>query len=318
MGRIDPAVPIIKAGDRSGLHEPQQHGEEGEQANAVKRMSVMHLARTPNALAEALSNIRRRSGSLGFVPTMGALHAGHQALLDAARLQCDAVAASIFVNPLQFGPTEDFARYPRNETADLALLRAANCDVVWLPDVATMYPPESATHVVVGGPAEGWEGAVRPGHFWGVATVVARLFGQIRPDRAYFGEKDWQQLQVVRRMTADLALPVEIVPVPTVREADGLALSSRNRYLSPTERALAPLLYRTMQDAAAAIRRGGVVAEVLAQGAERLCTLGFVPDYFALVAATTVQALNAPSPDARLIAAARLGSIRLIDNIPLQ
>ncbi len=278
----------------------------------------MHLARTPAALAETLAEVRRRSGSLGFVPTMGALHAGHEALLDAARRQCDAVAASIFVNPLQFGPEEDFARYPRDEAADLALLRAAGCNVVWLPDVETMYPPESATHVVVGGPAEGWEGMVRPGHFRGVATVVARLFGQIRPDRAYFGEKDWQQLQVVRRMTADLALPVEIGPVPTVREADGLALSSRNRYLSPAERAIAPLLYGTMQEAAAAIRHGGIVAAVLAQGTERLRSQGFTPDYVALVAATTMQALDAPSPDARLIAAARLGSVRLIDNLPLR
>jgi pantoate--beta-alanine ligase len=278
----------------------------------------MHVARTPEALAEALVNIRHRVGRLGFVPTMGALHAGHHALLDAALCQCDAVAASIFVNPLQFGPDEDFARYPRDEAADLALLRAAGCNVVWLPDMETMYPPGAATHVVVGGPAEGWEGLVRPGYFRGVATVVARLFGQMRPDRAYFGEKDWQQLQVVRRMTADLALPVEIVPVATVREADSLALSSRNRYLSPVERAIAPLLYRTMQEAAAAIRRGGIVGEVLAQGTERLCSQGFTPDYFALVAPTTMQALDAPSPDARLIAAARLGSVRLIDNLPLR
>ncbi|WP_048860829.1 pantoate--beta-alanine ligase, partial [Acidisphaera rubrifaciens] len=225
----------------------------------------MQIARTREDLARALSALRRDGRTLGFVPTMGALHAGHVALLARARAECDATAASIFVNPLQFGPNEDFARYPRDEAGDLATLDAAGCDVAWLPDVATMYPPGSATAIEVTGPAEGWEGAVRPGHFRGVATVCARLFGQVRPTHAYFGEKDWQQVQVVRRMVADLALPLEIVAVPTVREADGLALSSRNRYLAPAEREGAPRLYSVMRGAAAAIVSGADVADALGQ-----------------------------------------------------
>ena len=187
----------------------------------------MRIARTLSELREA----RGRLGTeLGLVPTMGALHAGHLALVNAAR-QAGQVAASIFVNPLQFGPTEDLARYPRDEAGDLAKLEAAGCDLVWLPDAALMYPPDAASTITVGGPATLWEGALRPGHFTGVATVVAKLFGQLRPNAAYFGEKDWQQVQVISRMAADLLLPVKIVPVPTVRELDGLALSSRNRFL---------------------------------------------------------------------------------------
>jgi pantoate--beta-alanine ligase len=277
----------------------------------------MQIARTPAALAAALVAARDGGRTLGFVPTMGALHAGHRALMDAASAECDGFAVSIFVNPLQFGPHEDFSRYPRDEAGDLALLERAGCRLVWLPDVATMYPPEAATQIEVEGPAQGWEGEARPGHFRGVATVVARLFGQLRADRAYFGEKDWQQLQVVRRMTADLALPVEVVAVPTVREPDGLALSSRNRYLTPPERALAPRLYEQMRQAAAAIRDGAPVADTLAAGETRLRQAGFAPDYFALVEATSLAALTVARPAARLIAAARLGAIRLLDNIAI-
>jgi pantoate--beta-alanine ligase len=277
----------------------------------------MQIARTPTALAAALVAARDGGRTLAFVPTMGALHAGHRALMDAAAAECDGFAVSIFVNPLQFGPHEDFSRYPRDEAGDLALMERAGCRLAWLPDVATMYPPEAATQIEVEGPARGWEGAARPGHFRGVATVVARLFGQLRADRAYFGEKDWQQLQVVRRMTADLALPVEVVAVPTVREPDGLALSSRNRYLTPPERALAPLLYEQMRKAAAAIRAGAAVTDALAAGDARLREAGFAPDYFALVEATSLAALTVAQPGARLIAAARLGAIRLLDNIAI-
>jgi pantoate--beta-alanine ligase len=277
----------------------------------------MRIARTPAELAAALAAVRAGGRTLGFVPTMGALHAGHLALVAAAAAECDAVAVSIFVNPLQFGPQEDFGRYPRDEAGDLALLAAAGVALVWLPEVATMYPPDAATQIEVTGPAQGWEGAARPGHFRGVATVVARLFGQIGAERAYFGEKDWQQVQVVRRMTADLALPVRIVAVPTVREPDGLALSSRNRYLTPAERAFAPRLHRQMMLAAGAILAGEAVGPVLAQAETVLRQAGFTPDYFALVDATTLAALTSPSPPARLIAAARLGAIRLLDNIPV-
>ena len=277
----------------------------------------MQIARTRDDLDRALAALRGEGRSLGFVPTMGALHAGHVALLDRARAACDATVASIFVNPLQFGPNEDFTRYPRDEAGDLATLAAAGCDVVWLPDVATMYPPGSATAIEVAGPAEGWEGAVRPGHFRGVATVCARLFGQVRPTQAYFGEKDWQQVQVVRRMVADLALPLEIVAVPTVREADGLALSSRNRYLAPAERQGAPRLYAAMRRAAAAIVAGTGVADALGQAGAMLEQAGLRPDYVALVDGPSMAAIDAPRPGARLIAAARLGAVRLLDNIPL-
>jgi pantoate--beta-alanine ligase len=277
----------------------------------------MIVARNEADLTAALAALRKRVRSVGFVPTMGALHAGHLALAEAARAADGGVVASIFVNPLQFAPTDDFDRYPRDEAGDLAMLEAAGCAVAWLPDVATMYPPDSATRVEVGGPAEGFEGAHRPGHFRGVATVVARLFGQVRPDHAYFGEKDWQQVQVVRRMVADLRLPVSVVPVPTVRETDGLAMSSRNRYLAPAERALAPALHRTMVEVARAMSAGEPVAATLDAATAHLREIGFAPDYLALVDGPTLSVLDAPRPGDRLIAAARLGAVRLLDNVPV-
>ena len=193
---------------------------------------------------------------LGFVPTMGYLHEGHLALVHAARAECATVAASIFVNPTQFGPNEDFERYPRDEERDLALLEAAGTDLVLLPPVEEMYPPGDATRVRVDGITEGQEGARRPGHFEGVTTVVAKLFGMVQPDRAYFGEKDGQQLRVIRRMTRDLLLPIEIVACPTVREPDGLALSSRNVYLSTEERAQALSLSAGLRAASEAFDAG--------------------------------------------------------------
>jgi pantoate--beta-alanine ligase len=209
-----------------------------------KHGAAMQILRSIAALRQARLGDNREPKSLGLVPTMGALHEGHLALVQAAREAARGrnglVAASIFVNPRQFAANEDFARYPRDEPRDLAMLEQAGCDLVWLPDLATMYPPGDSTVIEVAGPAELWEGAARPGHFRGVATVVAKLFGQVRPDAAYFGEKDWQQIQVVRRMVADLLLSVEIVAIPTLRAADGLALSSRNRYLDPAQRAAAP------------------------------------------------------------------------------
>ena len=273
---------------------------------------AMIVARTPAELAAACAPLRARHARLGFVPTMGALHAGHAALVRAAKAAGGAVAASIFVNPLQFGAAEDLTRYPRDEAGDLAVLAAEGCDLVWLPDVAAMYPPGHATMVDVAGPALGWEGEQRPGHFRGVATVVARLFGQVRPDAAYFGEKDWQQLQVVTRMAADLLLPVQVVGVPTVRDTDGLALSSRNRFLTPAERERASLLPRVLNEAAAALRAG---ADPLPAARERLTASGFGVDYLDLVDAWTLRALAAPAPPCRLIAAARLGTVRLLDNV---
>ena len=269
-------------------------------------------------IARALPALRAAGAKLGpelgLVPTMGALHEGHLALVAAAR-KSGPVAASIFVNPLQFSPNEDFARYPRDEAGDLAKLEAAGCNLVWLPEVAEMYPPDAVSTITVGGPATLWEGAIRPGHFTGVATVVAKLFGQVRPRAAFFGEKDWQQVQVIARMVADLLLPVEIVAVPTVRETDGLALSSRNRFLSEAHRAAAPALYAALRQAAAAIAAGAPVAAVLDKARDSVAAAGMQPDYLALVAAQSLQPLARLTRPARLLAAARAGSVRLLDNI---
>jgi pantoate--beta-alanine ligase len=277
----------------------------------------MLIARTLPDLREACARLRRHSDALALVPTMGALHAGHRALVRQGVASGAATVASIFVNPLQFGPAEDLSRYPRDEPGDLAVLEAEGCALAWLPDVSTLYPEGDASAVVVGGPAERWEGEIRPGHFRGVATVCAKLFGQVRPDRAYFGEKDWQQLQVVRRMVADLLLPLTIVAVETVREADGVALSSRNRFLSEAERLVAPVLQRTLRAVAARIGAGEAVSDVLLEARTGLAAAGFAVDYVALVEGATLVPLPRNAPGARLIAAARLGPVRLLDNIGL-
>ena len=276
----------------------------------------MLIARSLPELHAATARLRADAGALGLVPTMGALHDGHGALV-AAAVASGAAVASIFVNPLQFAPTEDLARYPRDEAGDLAKLEAWGCRLVWLPDAAAMYPPGGATTIVPEGPAEGWEGAARPGHFRGVATVVAKLFGQVGAERAYFGEKDWQQLQVVRRMAADLHLPVAVVGVATVREPDGLALSSRNRYLTEAERVRAPALHRALSRARAALAGGAVTDDALAAQRAALERDGFAVDYLALVDGPSLRAIDAVRPGARLIAAARLGAVRLLDNIGL-
>jgi pantoate--beta-alanine ligase len=268
-------------------------------------------------LRAACLTLRRDTGALALVPTMGALHEGHRTLVRRAVASGAAAAASIFVNPLQFAANEDLSRYPRDEVGDLSALEAEGCALVWLPDVATMYPAGEATTITVGGPAERWEGDARPGHFRGVATVCAKLFGQVRPDRAYFGEKDWQQLQVVKRMVADLLLPLEIVGVATVREPDGLAMSSRNRFLSAAERAVAPVLYRTLGATVGAIAGGAPVAEALATARAGLAQAGFAIDYFALVDGAGLAPMDTVAAGARLIAAARLGSVRLLDNVPV-
>lgn len=274
----------------------------------------MHVARTVPDLRRAVTALPR---PLALVPTMGALHAGHVALVDEARRRAATCCTSIFVNPLQFGPNEDLARYPRDEAGDLARLDAAGCDLVWMPSVDTMYPPGAVTTVEVGGPTEGFEGAARPGHFRGVATVVLKLLHQAGPDVALFGEKDWQQLQVVRRMAADLDLPVEIAGVPTVREPDGLALSSRNRFLSPAERAAAPRLFAVLRSVAARIAGGEAVADALRFGRDALRDAGLAPDYLDLVDAETMRPQREWRSPARLVAAARLGTVRLLDNVPV-
>ena len=279
----------------------------------------MQICRDLPSLRSATAALRAAGKRLALVPTMGALHEGHISLVAAGRREADAVATSIFVNPLQFNPNEDLSRYPRDEEGDLAKLRAAGCDLVWMPPVEVMYPPGSATVIEVAGPSAGWEGDARPGHFRGVATVCCKLFQQSQAEVACFGEKDWQQLQVVTRMAADLDIPIRILPVETVREADGLALSSRNRFLSPQERATAPVLFRTMTAAAEAIARSAPVAAALSESEASLRAAGLEPDYFALVEAETLKPLAARRTDGpmRLIAAARLGTVRLLDNIPV-
>jgi pantoate--beta-alanine ligase len=275
----------------------------------------MLIARSLMELREGCARLRQDAGALGLVPTMGALHAGHQALVRAGVASGAATVASIFVNPLQFSANEDLSRYPRDEAGDLAALKAEGCALVWLPDVATMYPVGEATTISVGGPAERWEGDARPGHFRGVATVCAKLFGQVRPDRAYFGEKDWQQLQVVKRMVADLLLPLEIVGIETVREPDGLAMSSRNRFLAPQDRVLAPGLHQILRATAERLRGGGMAAGVLADAAATLTGQGFAVNYLALVDGQTLLPIETVTAQARLIVAARLGTVRLLDNV---
>ncbi len=277
----------------------------------------MAIARDLPALRREIAALRRRAASVALVPTMGALHDGHLSLIALARQAAEAVVVSIFVNPLQFGASEDLARYPRDEEGDLAALRAAGCDLAWLPTPEVMYPPGSATTVEVAGLSAPWEGVQRPGHFRGVATVCAKLFLQTGADVAVFGEKDWQQLAVIRRMVRDLDIPLRILRGPTMREPDGLAMSSRNRFLSPAERAAAALLPATLREVAAALRAGVAAAPMLQAAEARLRQGGLVPDYLALVEGETLQELEAARGDgtARLIVAARLGTVRLLDNL---
>jgi pantoate--beta-alanine ligase len=268
-----------------------------------------------SSLREAVAAFRAASERVALVPTMGALHAGHMALVEAARGAGVRVVASIFVNPKQFGANEDLSRYPRREAGDARMLADAGCDLLWAPPVEVMYPDGFATNISVSGVSEHWDGAARPGHFDGVATVVAKLLNQVTPDAAYFGEKDWQQLAVVRRLVADLDMGVEIVGVPTQREDDGLALSSRNIYLLPEERAAAVALPRALGVAAKAIGRGDDPVDALAQARAALEQAGFEVDYVALADAETLAPDPVPGRPRRLLAAARLGSTRLIDNV---
>jgi pantoate--beta-alanine ligase len=278
----------------------------------------VQIIRDADALKREILALRADGGTIAFVPTMGALHDGHMALVAEARLRATHVVASIFVNPTQFGAGEDLAVYPRREAADAAMLDAAGVIILWAPDVETMYPDGPVATIHVTGVSDGLDGASRPGHFDGVATVVARLFDQVRPDVAIFGEKDYQQLAVIRQMVRDLALPVEIVGVPTQRDADGLALSSRNAYLSEEERAAARALPRALGEAAAAIEAGADVAEALEKAKARLEGAGFDPiDYVALHDAETLAPMAILDRPARLLAAARMGRTRLIDNLPV-
>ena len=272
------------------------------------------------ALRERVATWKRDGLRVGFVPTMGNLHAGHHSLVHLAREHVDRVVASVFVNPTQFGPNEDFARYPRTPQADVDGLAAAGCAVAWMPTVETMYPHgvEASVRVAVPGVTEVLEGAHRPGHFDGVATVVARLFNQVQPDVAVFGRKDYQQLAVIRYMVRDLAFPLEVVAGATQREDDGLAMSSRNQYLSPAERATAPILQQALQAMRAALDGGATRIQVEAEARTRLDRAGFDVDY--VVVRRPDLGMPEPGPARSgeplvALVAARLGRTRLIDNI---
>ncbi len=276
------------------------------------------LLRTKTQVVKQVSAWRKKGLSVGLVPTMGALHSGHAALVRRAKKECDRVIVTVFVNPLQFGPNEDFGRYPRALPADRVLVAAAGAAAVYAPSVAEMYPEGFRTHVEVEGLSELYCGHYRPGHFRGVATVVLKLFNQVRADRAYFGEKDFQQVGILERMTVDLDVPVKILRVPTVRERDGMALSSRNAYLSTEERAAAPALRAALEAGAKAGRkRGARPAAVVAAVRKALARTALKVQYAAVADAGTLEPASDLRGPRRLLIAAYLGKTRLIDNIPL-
>ena len=275
------------------------------------------IVRTVPALRRALDGLRARKATTALVPTMGALHDGHMSLVRLAKRRAKRVIVSIFVNPTQFAPTEDFGSYPRTWKADVARLAAEDVDLIWNPDVRIMYPAGFATRIAPEGAATaGLEDRFRPHFFGGVATVVGKLFTQVRPDFAIFGEKDFQQLRVVTRMAVDLDLGVKVIGSRTVRERDGLAMSSRNVYLTPEQRQLAPVLYRAMQESAKRLRAGDDTAAAMAGGAELIVNAGFVLDYFeARHAETLAPVASVAEGPVRILVAARIGNTRLIDNL---
>jgi len=283
----------------------------------AKRHTRPRTLRAVAPLRAWVSRVRGKGQTVALVPTMGALHQGHLALVRLARRRADRVVVSIFVNPAQFAPNEDLASYPRTWNADIAALSKLSVDAIWAPSTATMYPEGFATRIMPGGPAlAGLEDRFRPHFFGGVCTVVAKLLLQVAPDFATFGEKDYQQLKVVTAMARDLDIPTKIVALPTVREADGLAMSSRNAYLSEPERAAAPMLYRVLRECAARLKAGQPLASTLAECEAKIESAGFAVDYFeARHAETLAPIVRAADGPVRLLVAAKLGRTRLIDNI---
>lgn len=277
------------------------------------------VVRSLAELREVVRGWRSGGERVGLVPTMGALHEGHLSLVRMAKAQAGRAVVSIFVNPTQFAPHEDFARYPRDEAGDLAKLASVDCDLVWAPDVTVMYPPGFATGIVPKGPAEGLETVHRPNFFVGVATVCTKLFTQVAPDLAVFGEKDYQQLCVIRHVVRDLNLPLDIVGHPTVRETDGLAMSSRNAYMTFEERALAPLIHRVLSQTADALAGGATIQEATAKGRDELAAAGFRVDYVEVRDAGTLAPVEDESKrPLRALVAAWLGKTRLIDNVAVE
>jgi pantoate--beta-alanine ligase len=299
--------------------DPRRAEKRGPEQQLTGGESAVQTVRDIGQLGSALVALRAGGHRVALVPTMGALHAGHLALVEEAKKQADRVVATIFVNPLQFGEGEDLDQYPRREAEDRQALEQAGCDLLWMPTPEQIYPAGFATTVSVAGLSRRWEGEARPGHFDGVTTVVAKLFTSVRPDIAIFGEKDFQQLAIIRRMTIDLNLGVTIVGIPTVRDPDGLALSSRNAYLSSEERPRALALPASLADAARNIADGASVDGALQHARDALQKAGFSNvDYFALVDGSSLEPISEPSENTRLIAAARIGMTRLIDNIPVE
>ena len=274
-------------------------------------------SRTVADLRAHVAPWRKAGKSIALVPTMGALHAGHLSLVTLAKSKADRVVVSIFVNPIQFGPREDFNTYPRDEAGDIEKLRAAGADLVFAPNTAEMYPAGFSTKVSIGDLTEDLCGANRPNHFDGVATVVTKLLLQCAPDMAIFGEKDYQQLLVIKHLVRDLNVPVEVLGGDIVREKDGLALSSRNAYLSPADRETAPLLHQTISEVAAALARGEGADAACVAGRFKLEAAGFRVDYIAVRDPDTLKPLSGPVKHARVLAAAYLGKTRLIDNVPV-
>ena len=275
------------------------------------------VVRTVPALRHAVDGLRARKATTALVPTMGALHDGHVSLVRLAKRRAQKVIVSIFVNPTQFAPSEDFGSYPRTWKADLEKLAAEKVDLIWNPDVKAMYPDGFATRILTEGPATaGLEDRIRPHFFGGVSTVVGKLFTQCRPDFAVFGEKDFQQLRVVTRMARDLDLGVKVIGSKTARERDGLAMSSRNVYLSPDQRRIAPELYRAMKESARRLRAGDDIKAAMAGGAEQITKAGFIPDYFEARHADSLAPIaSVKDGPVRILVAARLGKTRLIDNL---
>ncbi len=277
------------------------------------------VLRSVSTLRARVKSWRENGETLALVPTMGALHAGHLELVRLAKARCTRTVVSIFVNPAQFAPNEDFDRYPRDEAGDLAKLAGAGCDLVWSPGRPEMYPDGFATRIMPAGAAEGLESDFRPHFFGGVATVCCKLFTQVAPDIAVFGEKDYQQLAVVRQMVRDLDLPLEIVALPTVREADGLAMSSRNAYLTPDQRRIAPAIYAAITSVAEAARQGSAIDKAVAEGKRTLEGAGFKVDYLEVRDAGTLKAAEpGMQRPLRVLAAAWLGKTRLIDNVTIE
>ncbi len=280
--------------------------------------AALDVVRSARLLRDRVAAWRATGHGVGLVPTMGGIHDGHLALIEAARAACRRVVVSLFVNPRQFGAGEDLASYPADEGRDALRIAGVGADLLFAPGIDEMYPEDFATTVAVSGLTDDLCGAHRPGHFAGVTTVVTKLFNQCEPDAAWFGEKDYQQLVVIRRLAADLALPVEIHAVPTVREPDGLALSSRNAYLSAAERRVAPALHRTLAGIAGRLAGGADADAETAGGRAGLAAAGFdAVEYLELRDAGTLRPLRAADRPARLLAAARLGRARLIDNVPV-